>query len=278
MYDKLAGMTGTAETEATEFEKIYKLDVIVIPTNQELIRHEFPDLVYRSEREKFKAVAEEVKELNELGRPVLMGTTSIEKSERLSGLLKRRGIKHVVLNAKYHEREAEIVAQAGKIGAVTIATNMAGRGTDIILGGNHEFQAKTQSCGLERVRPRRLKRSIAKSWRSCFRPGKRSTIRWFELGGCHIIGTERHESRRIDNQLRGRSGRQGDPGSSRFYLSLEDDLMRIFGSDNISGLMHKLGMEEGSPHRIQVDHPADRTSPKAGGRQELRDQKTSPGV
>ena len=246
MYDKLAGMTGTAETEATEFEKIYKLDVIVIPTNQELIRHEFPDLVYRSEREKFKAVAEEVKELNELGRPVLMGTTSIEKSERLSGLLKRRGIKHVVLNAKYHEREAEIVAQAGKIGAVTIATNMAGRGTDIILGGNHEFQARL-NLRARKSPAEETQEEYRKELEKLLPAWQKEHDKVVELGGCHIIGTERHESRRIDNQLRGRSGRQGDPGSSRFYLSLEDDLMRIFGSDNISGLMHKLGMEEGVP-------------------------------
>ncbi len=246
MYDKLAGMTGTAETEATEFEKIYKLDVIVIPTNQELIRHEAPDLVYRSEREKFKAVADEVKELNELGRPVLMGTTSIEKSERLSGLLKRRGIKHVVLNAKYHEREAEIVAQAGKIGAVTIATNMAGRGTDIILGGNHEFQARL-NLRARKSPAEETQEEYRKELEKLLPAWQKEHDKVVELGGCHIIGTERHESRRIDNQLRGRSGRQGDPGSSRFYLSLEDDLMRIFGSDNISGLMHKLGMEEGVP-------------------------------
>jgi len=247
MYDKLAGMTGTAETEATEFEKIYKLEVVVIPTNKPLIRYEYPDLVYRSEREKFNAVADEVKELNELGHPVLMGTTSIEKSERLSTLLKRRGIKHVVLNAKYHEREAEIVAQAGKIGAVTIATNMAGRGTDIILGGTPpESQAKMnlQARGLD---PKENQEEYQKEVEKLSPTWQDEHDKVIELGGVHIIGTERHEARRIDNQLRGRSGRQGDPGSGRFYLSLEDDLMRIFGSDNISGLMHKLGMEEGVP-------------------------------
>ena len=247
MYDKLAGMTGTAETEATEFEKIYKLEVVVIPTNQPLIRREYPDLVYRSEREKFNAVADEAKELNELGHPMLIGTTSIEKSERLSTLLKRRGIKHVVLNAKYHEREAEIVAQAGKIGAVTIATNMAGRGTDIILGGTPpESQAK-MNLQARNLNPKESQEEYQKEVEKLSPAWQEEHDKVVELGGVHIIGTERHEARRIDNQLRGRSGRQGDPGSSRFYLSLEDDLMRIFGSDNISGLMHKLGMEEGVP-------------------------------
>ncbi|MEE8160244.1 MAG: preprotein translocase subunit SecA, partial [Acidobacteriota bacterium] len=246
MYDKLAGMTGTAETEATEFEKIYKLEVVVIPTNQPLVRHEYPDVVYRTEREKFNAVVEEIKELHELGRPALVGTTSIEKSERLSALLKRKGIKHVVLNAKYHEREAEIVAQAGKKGAVTIATNMAGRGTDIILGGNPEFQARIKlrandinaEDNLEEYRKEVEK--LLPEW-------SQEHEEVVSVEGLHIISTERHEARRIDNQLRGRSGRQGDPGSSRFYLSLEDDLMRIFGSENISGLMQRLGMEEGVP-------------------------------
>ena len=206
MYEKLAGMTGTADTEAVEFGKIYNLDVIVVPTNKELIRASSPDVVYRTEQEKFNAVVEEIKQLQTTKRPALVGTVSIEKSERLSSMLKRAGIKHVVLNAKYHEKEAEIIAQAGQPGAVTIATNMAGRGTDIVLG-----------------------EGVA------------------QAGGLHIIGTERHEARRIDNQLRGRAGRQGDPGSSRFYLSLEDDLMRIFGSDRISGVMERLGMEEGVP-------------------------------
>jgi preprotein translocase subunit SecA len=247
MYDKLAGMTGTAETEATEFENIYKLEVVVIPTNQTLIRREYPDLVYRSEREKFDAVADEAKELNELGQPMLIGTTSIEKSERLSTLLKRRGIKHVVLNAKYHEREAEIVSQAGKIGAVTIATNMAGRGTDIVLGGiSPESQAK-MNLQARNLNPKEHQEEYQKEVEKLSPAWQEEHDKVIELGGVHIIGTERHEARRIDNQLRGRSGRQGDPGSSRFYLSLEDDLMRIFGSDNISGLMHKLGMEEGVP-------------------------------
>ncbi|RLC27303.1 MAG: preprotein translocase subunit SecA [Deltaproteobacteria bacterium] len=206
MYEKLAGMTGTADTEAAEFKDIYKLDVVVIPTNEKMIRKDYPDMIYKTEREKFKAVVEEIKELYKKGQPVLVGTISIEKSEMLSKMLKRAGIPHSVLNAKHHQREAEIIANAGQAKTVTISTNMAGRGTDIVLG--------------EGVR---------------------------ELGGLHIIGTERHESRRIDNQLRGRSGRQGDPGSSRFYLSLEDDLLRIFGSERISSIMERLGMEEGEP-------------------------------
>jgi len=206
MYDKLAGMTGTADTEAVEFKQIYDLDVVVVPTNVPMIRNDLGDQIYRTEREKFQAVLEEVKGLHEQGRPVLVGTVSIEKSERLSGLLNRNGIPHNVLNAKHHEREAQIIAEAGQPGKVTIATNMAGRGVDIKLG--------------EGVVPK---------------------------GGLHIVGTERHESRRVDNQLRGRAGRQGDPGSSRFYLSLEDDLLRIFGSERISPIMEKLGMEEGEP-------------------------------
>ncbi|MDY6850837.1 MAG: preprotein translocase subunit SecA, partial [Thermodesulfobacteriota bacterium] len=206
MYDKLAGMTGTADTEAPEFAKIYKLEVLVVPTHKEMIRTDYPDAVYRTEREKFNAVVEEIEALHELGRPVLVGTISIEKSERVSKKLKRKGIPHHVLNAKHHEQEAQIVSEAGQRGAVTISTNMAGRGTDIVLG-----------------------EGVA------------------ELGGLHILGTERHESRRIDNQLRGRSGRQGDQGSSRFFLSLEDDLLRIFGSGRIQGLMSRLGMEEGEP-------------------------------
>ena len=244
MYDKLAGMTGTAETEAPEFEKIYKLQVNVIPTNQPLIRDEHEDVIYRTEREKFIAVVDEIRECNAQGRPVLVGTTSIEKSERLSTLLKRKRIRHVVLNAKYHEREAEIISQAGKGGSVTIATNMAGRGTDIILGGNPEFQARLKLRGRRLdENPREYEAELEKllpAWE-----GEHEEV--VRLGGLHIIGTERHESRRIDNQLRGRSGRQGDPGSSRFYLSLEDDLLRIFGSERISGLMQSLGMEEGVP-------------------------------
>jgi preprotein translocase subunit SecA len=363
MYDKLSGMTGTAETEAAEFDKIYKLEVLVVPTNRALIRVEHADVVYRTHPEKFTAVVEEIKELHTAGRPVLVGTISIEKSEQLSSLLKREGIKHVVLNAKYHEREAEIVAQAGRFGAVTIATNMAGRGTDIILGGVPDHRAKAilvekkldpetapaeeraaadaqvqrEMAGefrkemqerklldeerrtlakrylgllasfaadhpsvkameelaktlpslasyLEVVRglPRNVKERIARSFypqgekpvdflaahplknsvdalgdspdlgavESFLESNERERV--VATGGLHILGTERHEARRIDNQLRGRSGRQGDTGSSRFYLSLEDDLMRIFGSDRISGWMLKLGMEEGIPieHRM----------------------------
>lgn len=210
MYDKLSGMTGTADTEAEEFNSIYNLEVIVAPTNKEMVRDDCSDLIYRTEDEKFEALIEEIRGCNESGQPVLVGTISIEKSEQLSHRLKKYGIKHNVLNAKHHEKEAEIIAQAGHKKGVTIATNMAGRGTDIVLGEGVS-----------------------------------------ELGGLHITGTERHESRRIDNQLRGRSGRQGDPGSSRFYLSLEDDLMRIFGSEKISGIMEKLGMENGQP----IEHP-----------------------
>jgi len=262
MYDKLAGMTGTAETEAAEFEGTYKLQVVVIPTNKSLIRTEFSDAIYRTQREKFAAVANEIKELNQAGRPVLVGTTSIEKSERLSSLLKRRGIKHVVLNAKYHEKEAQIVADAGRKSAVTIATNMAGRGTDIILGGKPEFEIsdletaehpapegsdsgnKQETPNPEGAPPSKLSEAARQR---AFEKWKRAHDEVVESGGLHIVGTERHEARRIDNQLRGRAGRQGDPGSSRFYLSLEDDLLRIFGSENITNLMQKLGMEEGVP-------------------------------
>ncbi len=247
MYEKLAGMTGTAETEAAEFEKIYDLEVVVAPTNRDLIRAEYPDLVYRTEREKLNAVVDEIKELSGAGRPILVGTTSIGKSEKLSQLLKRSGVKHVVLNAKYHEMEAEIVAQAGRMGAVTIATNMAGRGTDILLGGNPEYMART-ALKDKGVDYREVEEGV---WEEEFSKAEKQVAeahqRVVEAGGLHILATERHEARRIDNQLRGRSGRQGDPGSSRFFLSLEDDLMRIFGSDRISGLMQRLGMEEGVP-------------------------------
>jgi preprotein translocase subunit SecA len=241
MYTKLSGMTGTADTEATEFHTIYKLEVMVIPTNRTLIRLEHPDMVYRTEREKFHAVVDEIRALHQQGRPTLVGTISIEKSERLSAMLQRQGVPHNVLNAKQHEREAEIVAQAGRRGAVTISTNMAGRGTDILLGGNPEFLAR-QICKLgidDPAYPEQLERARAQ----CAVEHEAVVA----CGGLHIIGTERHEARRIDNQLRGRSGRQGDPGSSRFYLSLEDDLLRIFGSERISGIMAKLGMEEGEP-------------------------------
>ena len=247
MYDKLSGMTGTAATESEEFAKIYELDVTVIPTNRPLGRINFPDVVYKSEREKFDAVANEIAERHGKGQPVLVGTVSIEKSERLSKLLKKRGIAHQVLNAKYHEREAEIVAQAGRETSVTIATNMAGRGTDILLGGNPDFLAKAllSKKGLDPATAPAEAREAA--WTEAKRLTDPEHERVVQLGGLHIIGTERHESRRVDNQLRGRSGRQGDPGSSRFYLSLEDDLLRIFGSERIQRIMDRLGMEEGEP-------------------------------
>jgi preprotein translocase subunit SecA len=275
-YAKLAGMTGTAETEAEEFAKIYKLDVIVIPPNRTLRRIEEPDLIYRTQAEKYDSIVADILEKQQLGRPALVGTISIEKSERLASMLKRRGIKHVVLNAKYHAQEAEIVAQAGRKAAVTIATNMAGRGTDILLGGNPEFMAR-QRCLADGLAERLQKgeekfiddedfvyffhiehfyRAPRKDWERIFGHFKHQTDaehdEVVEVGGLHIIGTERHEARRIDNQLRGRAGRQGDPGSSQFYLSLEDDLMRIFGSDRIAGLMQRLGMEDGVPieHRM----------------------------
>jgi preprotein translocase subunit SecA len=270
MYSKLAGMTGTAETEAAEFDKIYKLEVTVIPTNRTLRRVENPDIVYRTEKEKYFAVADDIQKMNAEGRPVLVGTTSIEKSERLSELLKKKQVRHVVLNAKYHEKEAEIVAQAGRQKAVTIATNMAGRGTDILLGGNPEFMAK-QECvkrGLAQALPQAAPRPNDENTTLFYYQGTEyqvPTPQWNEIlaghksqtdaehdqvvqvGGLHILGTERHEARRIDNQLRGRAGRQGDPGSSRFFLSLEDDLMRIFAKEWVSNLLKRLGMEEGIP-------------------------------
>src|SRR6202161_1942576 len=274
LYKKLSGMTGTAETEAAEFEKIYKLEIVVIPTNKQMRRLENPDVVFRTEKEKSKSVADNIAELHAKGQPALVGTTSIEKSERLSAILQKNGVKHVVLNAKFHEREAEIVAQAGRRGMVTIATNMAGRGTDILLGGNPEFMAKQEL----------VKKGIAQQLRVAqgkiegpqedgetsifYYNGNEFTVptdKWAEalnrykvqtdqehdevtaVGGLHILGTERHESRRIDKQLRGRAGRQGDPGSSRFYLALEDDLMRIFAKEWVSKLLERLGMEEGVP-------------------------------
>ncbi|MFQ5932607.1 MAG: preprotein translocase subunit SecA, partial [Nitrospiraceae bacterium] len=248
MYGKLAGMTGTADTEASEFAKIYNLDVNVIPTNRPMIRTDYPDVIYRTEKEKFTAIVEEIKDCYERGQPVLVGTISIEKSERLAGYLKRQGIKHNVLNAKYHEKEAEIIAQAGQKSTVTIATNMAGRGTDIVLGGNPDFLFKRILYQDEKLSEDR-KKAVYEEIKAQCEADKQEVI---EQGGVHILGTERHESRRIDNQLRGRSGRQGDPGSSRFYLSLEDDLMRIFASERVSNLMLKLGMEEGVPieHRM----------------------------
>ena len=243
MYKKLSGMTGTADTEAAEFAKIYNLDVNVVPTNRNMIRLDYADVVYRTEKEKFTAIVEDIKECHERGQPVLVGTISIEKSERLAGYLSRNGVKHNVLNAKQHEREAEIIAQAGRKGAVTIATNMAGRGTDILLGGNPDFMFKQILYREEDLSDAR-KLEIFEQIRADCEKDKQEVI---AAGGLHILGTERHESRRIDNQLRGRAGRQGDPGSSRFYLSLEDDLMRIFASERVSQLMLKLGMEEGVP-------------------------------
>ncbi len=273
LYKKLSGMTGTAETEAAEFEKIYKLEIVVIPTNKPMLRLENPDVVYRTEKEKYKAVADDIAILHEKKQPVLVGTVSIEKSERLSAILQRKGVRHVVLNAKFHEREAEIVAQAGRLGMVTISTNMAGRGTDILLGGNPDFMTRQEL--VKKGHARSI--SVAEGAISPMAPAgflrfyyngqefEISEPEWAETfkghadaaqldheqviaaGGLFILGTERHESRRIDNQLRGRAGRQGDPGESRFYLSLEDDLMRIFAKQWISTLLEKLGMEEGVP-------------------------------
>jgi preprotein translocase subunit SecA len=241
MYKKLAGMTGTADTEAAEFRKIYNLDVMVIPTNMPLMRTNYPDVIYKTEEEKFRAVVREIKELNQSGRPVLVGTISIEKSERLSQLLKKQGVSHNVLNAKHHEREAEIIAQAGRVGAVTLSTNMAGRGTDILLGGNSKFLTKTLVGGEP------TEEAMQKAREKALGIVQKEKEKVIQLGGLHVLGTERHEARRIDNQLRGRSGRQGDPGSSRFYLSLEDDLLRIFGSERISNIMNRLGIEEDQP-------------------------------
>jgi len=279
MYEKLAGMTGTAATEEQEFKKIYGLDVVVIPTNKPMIRKDLPDVIYKTEQAKFRAVVEEIAVRHTKGQPVLVGTISIEKSEILSNMLKKKGIPHQVLNAKYHDKEAEIVAQAGRLGAVTIATNMAGRGTDILLGGNPEFLARhelhRQVCdpelldSVERgeqtaataegafqngtnpdkgvIPPGEVRRLYKELLEKLQRETGEERRRVVELGGLHIFGTERHESRRIDNQLRGRCGRQGDPGSSQFYSSLEDDLMRLFGSDNIAGIMDRLGIEEDMP-------------------------------
>ncbi|MDA8155725.1 MAG: preprotein translocase subunit SecA [Actinomycetota bacterium] len=243
MYNKLAGMTGTADTEAEEFAKIYNLDVMVIPTHRPMVRQDNSDLIYKNEKAKFNAIVNQIEELHKKGQPVLVGTISIEKSELLSGLLKRKGIKHAVLNAKYHEREAEIVAQAGRSGAVTIATNMAGRGTDIVLGGNPEGTVRDMLAGKEDPAPEEVQAAKERAKAACA-ADKENVLK---AGGLFILGTERHESRRIDNQLRGRSGRQGDPGESRFYLSLGDDLMRIFGSDKLHGIMDRLGMEEEVP-------------------------------
>ena len=273
LYQKLSGMTGTAETEAAEFEKIYKLEIVVIPTNKQMLRIENADMVYRTEKEKYTAVADSIAELHETGQPVLVGTTSIEKSERLSTILQRKGVRHVVLNAKFHEREAEIVAQAGRFGMVTISTNMAGRGTDILLGGNADFMTRQQLVkqgharaisvaegAINPMAPAGFLRfyyqgqefevsepdwAEVNSIHAAAADAERNKVR--AVGGLFILGTERHESRRIDNQLRGRAGRQGDPGASRFFLSLEDDLMRIFAKQWVSVLLERLGMEEGMP-------------------------------
>jgi preprotein translocase subunit SecA len=247
MYKKLAGMTGTADTEAAEFGKIYNLDVTIIPTNKPMIRRENPDVVYRTEVEKFRNAAKEIKALNEKGQPVLVGTISVEKSERLSGILKKMGVKHEVLNAKNHEREASIVAQAGRKGAVTVSTNMAGRGTDILLGGNPEFLLKERLTKAGKSAELLPKAELEAELEVIRRQIEAEHAEVVAAGGLHILGTERHESRRIDNQLRGRAGRQGDPGSSRFYLSLQDDLLRIFGGERMQGLMLRLGMEEDMP-------------------------------
>ena len=247
MYKKLAGMTGTADTEAAEFSKIYNLDVTVIPTNKPMIRTEYSDIVYRTEEEKFRNAAKEIKALHEKGQPVLVGTISVEKSERLSGILKKMGVRHEVLNAKNHEREAHIVAQAGRKGAVTVSTNMAGRGTDILLGGNIDFLLEDRLKKLGKT-PEVLPPGELEQMKEQIRQEiEKERAEVVSKGGLHILGTERHESRRIDNQLRGRAGRQGDPGSSRFYLSLQDDLLRIFGGERMQGLMLRLGMEEDVP-------------------------------
>jgi len=300
MFKKLAGMTGTAETEAEEFENIYSLNVVVIPTNKTLLRIENPDIVFRTEKEKYFAVADEIQQLAQKGQPVLVGTTSVEKSERLSELLKKKGTKHVVLNAKFHEREAEIVAQAGRKGAVTIATNMAGRGTDILLGGNPEFMAKQEMVKKGIAQQLRVAEGKIEGpqedgqtsifyyngneylvptdkWADAFTRYKQQTdVEHDEVtavGGLHILGTERHESRRIDNQLRGRAGRQGDPGSSRFYLALEDDLMRIFAKEWVSKLLQRLGMEEGVPIESRLISKRIETAQKAVEAQHFESRK-----
>ena len=298
MYKKLAGMTGTAETEAAEFDKIYKLDVVVIPTNRSLIRIENHDVVFRTEEEKFRNAAKEIKTLHESGQPVLVGTISVEKSEKLSGILKRMGVRHEVLNAKNHEREATIVAQAGRKGAVTVSTNMAGRGTDILLGGNPEFMAR-EVCLKEKIAEMlpgdrgafisdehfyyffqsglfyRIPRA---KWDELYLGFKKETDREhadvISVGGLHIVGTERHESRRIDNQLRGRAGRQGDPGSSKFFLSLQDDLLRIFGGERMQKPHAAAGHGRGRADRIAAHHQAHRGGAEGGRSAELRGPQT----
>ncbi|MDD5398642.1 MAG: SEC-C metal-binding domain-containing protein, partial [Dehalococcoidia bacterium] len=236
LYSKLAGMTGTAATEAEELFKIYKLDVVVMPTNKPMIRADNQDLIYKDEDSKFKAIASEIEKLSKEGKPVLVGTVSIEKSELLDDLLMRRGVRHEILNAKYHEREAEIIKQAGRVGAVTVATNMAGRGVDIILGGKPPAREDFQD---------------EKEFQRKYDEWKLEHERVLELGGLHVIGTERHEARRIDNQLRGRAGRQGDPGTSQFFVSLEDDIVKRFGGDRVKGVMEWAGMDENT----SIEHP-----------------------
>jgi len=250
IYKKLGGMTGTAETEAQEFSSTYKLDVNVIPTNRNMVREDHQDVVYKTEREKFTAAIREILDEHEKGRPVLVGTTSVEKSTAISRILKKKNVPHHVLNAKHHENEAFVVAQAGRRGAITVSTNMAGRGTDIMLGGNPEMLARwemLQGGKSHETHPEEFVEELARLEKSC----KAEHDEVIELGGLHILGTERHESRRIDNQLRGRAGRQGDPGSSRFYLSLEDDLMRIFAGDRVKNLMDRMGMPDDEP----IEHP-----------------------
>jgi preprotein translocase subunit SecA len=259
MYDKLAGMTGTAKTQLTEFEETYKIGVIEIPTNQPNVRDDQQDLIYKTEDEKWNAVADDILERNEGGQPILVGTVSIEKSEHLSGVLTRRGIPHNVLNAKNHEKEAQIVAQAGRLGAVTVATNMAGRGVDILLGGNAEYLARQEMAANEWDNDKYLLFEMEPEERKAYEAAYAPILEKFKAqadaeheevvgsGGLYVLGTERHESRRIDNQLRGRSGRQGDPGASLFYLSLEDDLMRMFASDTVANIMERLKWPEGEP-------------------------------
>jgi len=255
LYEEKAGMTGTAATEAQEFKKIYKLDVVCIPTNKPLKRTQYPDRIYKTEREKFKAIVESVKELYQKGRPVLIGTRSIEKNEIIGALLKKAGIPHQLLNAKYHEREAEIIAQAGRVRAVTVATNMAGRGTDILLGGNPEYLAKKKMSSMnfspeviamassfepsDDEEVKRARQIYKKLYAEAKQITDKEHEKVVELGGLHVMGSERHESRRIDNQLIGRAGRQGDPGSSQFFISLEDELMRLFGGDRVKVIMEK---------------------------------------
>ncbi len=294
LYGKLSGMTGTALTEEEEFSAIYNLDVVEIPTNRPVIRIDHPDVVYKTEAGKFRAIIRQVKECHEKGQPVLVGTISIEKSEILSKLLKREGIPHSVLNAKHHEQEAQIVAQAGKLGAVTIATNMAGRGTDIMLGGNADFLAESGACekglpggafagGRLLRRDRRPGNSeVRHTYDELLKKHKATIAQEAEqvraAGGLFIIGTERHESRRIDNQLRGRSGRQGDPGESRFYLSLQDDLMRLFATDRVMSMMDTLGLDEDTPIDAKILTNAVENAQKSVESRNFQRQKERSGI